>query len=74
MDYGGKIKIYFLKKFSNQWSIFATIHMKAFKRTFQNREIMTKEQMEIIIQENIQKIYLYCVKKLRVNIIYLFLM
>ena len=25
---------------------------------------MTKEQMEIIIQENMQKIYLYCVKKL----------
>jgi len=25
---------------------------------------MTKEQMEIIIQENMQKIYLYCIKKL----------
>ena len=25
---------------------------------------MTKEQMEIIIQENMQKIYLYCVKRL----------
>jgi len=25
---------------------------------------MTKEQMENIIQENMQKIYLYCVKKL----------
>ncbi len=25
---------------------------------------MTKEQMEIIIQENMQKIYLYCIKRL----------
>ena len=25
---------------------------------------MTKEQMEMILQENMQKIYLYCVKKL----------
>lgn len=38
--------------------------MKAFKRIFQNGELMTKEQMEIIIQENMQKIYLYCVKRL----------
>ena len=38
--------------------------MKAFKRTFRNGELMTKEQMEIIIQENMQKIYLYCVKRL----------
>ena len=64
MDYGGKIKLDFLKKFSNQWTIFATIHMKAFKRTFRNGELMTKEQIETIIQENMQKIYLYCVKKL----------
>ena len=38
--------------------------MKAFKKTFRNGELMTKEQMETIIQENMQKIYLYCVKKL----------
>ena len=64
MDCDGKIKLDFLKKFSNQWTIFATIHMKAFKRTFRNGELMTKEQIETIIQENMQKIYLYCVKKL----------
>ncbi len=64
MDYGDKIKLDFLKKFSNRRTIFATIHMKAFKRTFRNGELMTKEQIEIIIQENMQKIYLYCVKKL----------
>ena len=44
--------------------IFATIHVKAFKNTFRNEEPMTKEQMENIIQENMQKIYLYCVKRL----------
>ena len=43
---------------------FATIHMKAFKNAFRNEELMTKEQMENIIQENMQKIYLYCVKRL----------
>lgn len=64
MDYGGKIKLHFLNMFSNQQTIFATIHMKAFKRTFRNGELMTKEQIENIIQENMQKIYLYCVKKL----------
>ena len=60
----GDEKLDFSKKFSNQWTIFATIHMKAFKRTFRNGELMTKEQIENIIQENMQKIYLYCVKKL----------
>ena len=38
--------------------------MKAFKITFRNGELMKKEQIETIIQENMQKIYLYCVKKL----------
>ena len=52
------------KKFPNRETIFATIHMKAFKSTFRNGEHMTKEQMENIIQANMQKIYLYCVKKL----------
>ena len=56
--------LYFLKKFSNRLELFATIHMKAFKSTFRNEELMTKEQMENIIQENLQKIYLYCVKRL----------
>lgn len=56
--------LYFLKKFSNRLVLFATIHMKAFKSTFRNEELMTKEQMENIIQENLQKIYLYCVKRL----------
>ena len=60
----GNVKLDFSKKFSNQWTTFATIHMKAFKRTFRNGELMTKEQIENIIQENMQKIYLYCVKKL----------
>ena len=60
----GDEKLDFSKKFSNQWTIFATIHMKAFKRTFRNGELMTKEQIEKIIQENMQKIYLYCLKKL----------
>lgn len=46
---------------------FATIHMKAFKNAFRNEELMTKEQMENIIQENMQKIYLYCVKRLEVS-------
>lgn len=53
-----------IKKFSNRLVLFATIHMKAFKSTFRNEELMTKEQMENIIQENMQKIYLYCVKRL----------
>ena len=30
---------------------------------------MTKEQMEVIIQENMQKIYLYCVKKLENTVV-----
>ena len=30
---------------------------------------MTKEQIETIIQENMQKIYLYCVKKLENTVV-----
>lgn len=53
-----------IKKITNRKAISATIHMKAFKNIFRNGELMTKEQMETIIQENMQNIYLYCIKKL----------
>ena len=46
----------FIKKTSNQQGISATIYMKAFKSTFRNEELMTKEQMENII--NLRLIYL----------------
>lgn len=38
--------------------------MKAFKTIVRKGEPMTKKQIETIIQENMQKIYLYCVKRL----------
>ena len=59
----GKYQL-FSKKFFNQQAIFATIDMKAFKTIVRKGEPMTKKQIETIIQENMQKIYLYCVKRL----------